>query len=309
MENFKVSVVIPSYNEEQNIPVLAQSLSGILEKYPDYEIIFVNDGSSDKTLDNIKKTRESNDKIHYVSFSRNFGHQNALRAGLDAAKGDCIVSMDADMQHPPEIIPDLIDKWLEGWDIVYTIREDSKKLSFFKRKSASMFYGIINKLANLQIEKGAADFRLLDRKVVDALKLFRERSIFYRGIISWMGFKQLGIRYKPADRLYGESKYTLKKMFAFALNGITSFSVVPLHISTVLGIIISILSFAYGLYSIIIKIFTNKTISGWTSIMVGIFFLGGIQLIMLGIIGEYIGKLFIEIKGRPSYIVEEKSID
>ena len=284
-------------------------MTGILTQYNDYEIIFVNDGSSDKTLDNVKLLRENDKKIHYVSFSRNFGHQNALRAGLDYATGDCVISMDADMQHPPELVPELINKWLEGWDIVYTVREDGKNISFFKRKTASMFYGMINKLANLKIEKGAADFRLLDRKVVNSLKQFKEHAMFYRGIINWMGFKQLGIKYKPADRLFGSSKYTFRKMFNFALTGITSFSVVPLHLSTFLGIVISIFAFAYGIYSILMKIFTNQTISGWTSIMVGIFFLGGIQLIMLGIIGEYIGKLFIEIKGRPSYIVKEKSID
>ena len=307
--NFKVSIIIPSFNEEKNVLILADRLMDILQKYKDYELIFINDGSTDNTLNNLKELNTNNKKIKYISFSRNFGHQNALRAGLDHSTGDCVISMDADMQHPPELIPEMINKWIEGYDIVYTIRKESKSLSFFKRKTANIFYGIINKLSNLKIEKGAADFRLLDRVVVDVLKQFKETAMFYRGIISWMGFKQYGILYTPNDRMFGESKYTIKKMFMFALNGITSFSVIPLHISTFLGVIISIFAFIYGVYSIVMRLFTNTTISGWTSLMVGIFFLGGIQLIMLGIIGEYIGKLFIEIKRRPSYIVKEKAID
>ena len=310
MKNYKLSVVVPSYNEEENVKVLAERLTGVINnlEVKDYEIIFVNDGSRDNTLNNVKLMHEQDKHIHYISFSRNFGHQCALRAGLDAATGDCVISMDADMQHPPEIIPEMIAKWQEGYDIVYTLRQESKHLGLFKRLTSKMFYGVINKLSDIKIQPGAADFRLLDRSVVNALKGFKENTIFYRGLISWMGFKQFAIEYEPADRMFGTSKYTIKKMFAFALSGITSFSVVPLQISTVLGVIISALSFIYAIYSIIMH-FCKQTVSGWTSVMCGVFFLGGIQLIMLGIIGEYIGKLFMEVKGRPPYIVRESSLD
>lgn len=308
LKEFKVSIVIPSYNEEKNVLILAERLEKILSNYNDYEIIFVDDGSKDNTLNNIKELHSKNNKIKYISFSRNFGHQSALKAGLDHATGDCVISMDGDGQHPPELIPELINRWIEGYDIVYTIRKESKKLSFFKRKTANFFYGLINKFSNIKIEKGAADFRLIDKNVVEVLKNFNEYFLFYRGLVSWLGFKQIGLEYIPADRLSGESKYTVRKMFIFAINGITSFSTVPLHISTILGVIISIFSFVYGIQAIILKIFTNQTISGWTSLMVGIFFLGGIQLIMLGIIGEYIGKIFIEVKRRPVYIIKEKSL-
>ncbi len=310
MKNYKLSIVVPSYNEEENVKVLAERLTTVIKtlEVKDYEIIFVNDGSRDNTLNNVKLMHEQDKHIHYISFSRNFGHQCALRAGLDAATGDCVVSMDADMQHPPEIIPEMIAKWQEGYDIVYTLRQESKHLGLFKRLTSKMFYGVINKLSDIKIQPGAADFRLLDRSVVNALKGFKENSIFYRGLISWMGFKQFAIEYEPADRMFGTSKYTIKKMFAFALSGITSFSVVPLQISTVLGVIISLLSFLYAIYSIVMH-FCSRTVSGWTSVMCGVFFLGGIQLIMLGIIGEYVGKLFMEVKGRPPYIVRESSLD
>ena len=308
---FKLSVVVPSYNEEQNVLVLAERLTAVFNavSIKNYQVIFVNDGSSDDTLKNLQLLHEQDKHIEYISFSRNFGHQCALRAGLDYADGDCVVSMDADMQHPPELIPDMIAKWQEGYDIVYTLREESKKLSLFKRWTSKAFYGVINKLSNIKIQPGAADFRLLDRKVVDVLKQFKENTMFYRGIISWMGFKQYGIVYQPADRLYGTSKYTIKKMFAFALSGITSFSVFPLQISTIIGTTISIFAFIYTIYALIIHFFTDKAVSGWTSILICVLFLGGIQLIMLGIIGEYIGKLFIESKHRPPYIVGESSFD
>ncbi len=304
----KVSVVIPSYNEEGNIFAMIDRLIPILSKYNDYEVIFVDDGSRDDTLFKLKEANRANQKVNYLSFSRNFGHQNALRAGLDYSTGDCVISMDGDLQHPPELIPDLIDKWKEGYDIVYTIREDSKKTSFFKRVTANLFYGLINSMANIDIPKGAADFRLLDRGVVEILKNIKENTLFLRGLISWLGYKQFGINYTPNERFSGKTKYSLKKMMMFAVTGITSFSVKPLHISTVLGVILSIIAFIYGFYAIIIKLFTREAIQGWSSVLVSVLFIGGFQLILMGIIGEYIGKLFIESKKRPNYIVKEKSL-
>lgn len=311
MKDYKLSVVVPSYNEEENVKVLAQRLTEVIHSMnvADYEIIFVNDGSKDKTLDNVKQMREQDSHIHFISFSRNFGHQNALRAGLDVATGDCVVSMDADMQHPPEIIPQMVAKWQEGYDIVYTLRQESKHLSIFKRLTSKMFYSMINKLSDININPGSADFRLLDKTVVQALKGFKENSMFYRGLISWMGFKQYGIVYEPADRLFGTSKYTIKKMFAFALSGITSFSAFPLHISTILGVLVCLGAFAYTIFCIVAHFWTDIALPSWTPIMICVLFIGGLQFIMLGIIGEYLGKMFFEVKHRPSYLVRESSFD
>jgi len=304
----KLSIVIPIMNEAGNIKNLISRLKVVLDKYSDYEIIFVDDGSTDNTLDIIKKESVENNKIKFLSFSRNFGHQNALRAGLDFADGDGVISMDGDLQHPPELIPELIKKWREGFDIVYTLRKDDPNTPVFKRKTASFFYSIMNLFSEVKIDHGAADFRLLDRKVVEVIKTIREDNLFMRGLVSWLGFKQVGIEYMPERRNWGKTKYTFKKMFNFALSGITSFSIKPLHISTVLGYIMAGLAFFYGIYAIWIKIFTDQAISGWASVLVGVLFIGGIQMIMIGILGEYLGKLFMEAKKRPSYIIKEKKI-
>lgn len=304
----KLSIVIPIMNEEGNIIKLIDRILNVLKSFENWEVIFVDDGSTDNTLSVIKKEAEKNSRIKYLSFSRNFGHQNALRAGLDFAVGDCVISMDGDLQHPPELIPKLIEKWQEGFDVVFTLRQDDPKISFFKRKTARIFYALMNKFSDVKIEPGAADFRLLDRKVVEVLKTIREDNIFMRGMVSWVGFKQTAIEYLPEERQWGKTKYTFKKMFKFAIAGITSFSLRPLHLSTIVGYIIAGLAFVYGLYAIFIKIFTEKAISGWTSVLAGVLFIGGMQMIMLGILGEYLGKLFIESKKRPNYIIKEKKI-
>lgn len=304
----KISVIIPIMNEEGNIELLIRKISEVLNNYSDWELLFVDDGSKDNTLSVIKERHLKNDKIKYISFSRNFGHQNALRAGFDFADGDCVICMDGDMQHPPELIPKMIEKWQEGYDIVYTIRLDDPKTSFLKRKTASIFYGIMNKFSDIKIDRGAADFRLVDRSVAEVIKTIREENLFMRGMISWLGFKQYGIKYNPEKRHWGKTKYTFKKMVKFAIAGITSFSIKPLHISTILGYIIALASFAYALYAIGVKLFTNNTVSGWTSVLVAVLFIGGMQLIAVGILGEYIGKLFIESKKRPSYIIKDKSL-
>lgn len=305
---FKISVVVPILNEEGNITVLIRRLLLAVKKYSDYELLFVDDGSVDKTLKFIQDQRKKNKKIHYISFSRNFGHQNALRAGLDLASGDCIVSMDGDLQHPPELISELVGKWQEGFDIVNTLRQEDSNVSIFKRKTAALFYYILNKLSDIRVENGFADFRLIDRKVVEVLKTMKEDNLFMRGMIAWLGFKQCGIQYMPESRHWGSTKYTFKKMMKLGMAGITSFSVKPLQLSTMLGYIIASIAFLYGLYAIVMKIFTDTTISGWTSVMVGVLFVGGMQMIMIGIVGEYIGRLFIESKKRPNYVIKEKSL-
>jgi polyisoprenyl-phosphate glycosyltransferase len=307
--DFKVSVIIPVYNEEGCITLLAERVINILERYLNYEIIFIDDGSKDQTLAIIKKLHLEYPKINFLSFSRNFGHQNALRAGIKHASGDCVISLDGDLQHPPELMPELINKWVEGFDIVYTIRKEVKEMSFLKKLTARFFYKIMNSISEVKFEQGEADFRLLDKNAAAELNNFSENAIFLRGIVKWLGFRQTGIEYIPDNRFWGTTKYTGKKMFALALSGITGFSIKPLRISTLIGISIAFLSLLYGFYALYIKFFTNDSIEGWTSVFFMVTFIGGIQLIMIGILGEYIGKSFIESKKRPHYIIKENSID
>lgn len=300
-----ISVVIPAYNEAGNIEVITQRISEQLAGSGSYEIIFVDDGSTDTTLAEIKESSNNNDTVKFISFSRNFGHQKALKAGLDHADGDCVISMDADLQHPPEILGKLIEKWKEGYDVVYTIRKDLEYTGFLKKTTSRLFYKIINKISDVNIPIGTADFRLLDRKVVNELKKFNENWLFIRGIISWLGFNQTGIEYTVKDRQFGESKYSMKKMVSFALQGITSFSIVPLRASIILGLFLSFCAFLYTIYALLDKFYFKTTVPGWTSILISVLFLGGIQLVFLGVIGEYLGKMFIETKHRPNYVIKE----
>lgn len=305
--SFKVSIVIPAFNEEGNIRHLCDELQKVLSAYADHELLFVDDGSRDGTLKLLQQLHAENKRIRYISLSRNFGHQLALKAGLDHADGDCVISMDGDMQHPPELIPEMIEKWKEGYEIVYTRRRIDTQLSFFKRKTSSLFYKFSNFLSDIKIEEGAADFRLLDKEVVNTIRRFNEPHLFLRGLVSWMGYRQYGISYSPHERFSGKTKYSLKKMIVFALNGITSFSVRPLKISVVAGFFISFLAMLYGLYAIYIGLFTDKVVSGWTSLLVTISFIGGLQLIVMGIIGIYLGQVFMQTKNRPNYIIRVKS--
>jgi len=303
-----ISVVIPAYNEAQNIRTITERISEQLKDLGEFEIIFVDDGSTDSTLQEIKKVAKENPSIKFISFSRNFGHQKALKAGLDHAKGNCVITMDADLQHPPEMIISLIQQWEKGFDIVYTVRRDPQDASLFKKISSKLFYKFINMMSDIDIPFGAADFRLLDRKVVDELKNFKENWLFIRGLVAWLGFKQTGIEYTARPRYTGSSKYTLRKMISFAIEGLTSFSIMPLRLSIWIGFIISFFTLLYILYALIAKFYLGTAIRGWTSILISVLFLGGIQLIFLGIIGEYLGKMFIETKNRPSYVIKEKKL-
>lgn len=304
--DFKVSVIIPSYNEENNIKPLFDAISKNTREY-NVELIFIDDGSSDKTLENIKNLTSPSMDIRYISFTRNFGHQNALKAGYDFATGDCIISMDGDMQHPPELIPEMIRLWQQGYKIVSTKRKHTKSLSFFKRFSSRLYYKILNFFSEIKIENGSSDFRLLDKKVVQELKKFNENYLFFRGLIPWLGFSQIQLEYIESQRFSGQTKYSFSKMLHFASDGITSFSVKPLKISIYLGFFIAFIAFLYILYAIYISVFTNNAITGWTSTIISILFIGGIQLIMIGILGNYLGKLFMENKKRPNYIIKEKN--
>lgn len=309
METSKfISIVVPCYNESESIREFYRIITDVLQAHFQYELILVNDGSKDDTLLIIKELAAVDACVKYISFSRNFGHQNAVKAGLDFAKGDAVVSLDADLQHPPRMIPQLIQKWLEGFEVVYTIRQEHETIGAVKKYTSKLFYSVSNRISETQVEPGAADFRLLDRKVVDALKQMPENSLFLRGLISWVGFKQTAIQYKADERFAGQSKYTLKKMLKFASTGITSFSTRPLKISIYLGLTFATLAFLFVIYALVIYFFTDETIKGWASIIVGIMFFSGINLVMLGIIGEYLGKMFIENKRRPNYIVSETNM-
>ncbi len=275
----------------------------------EFEFIFVDDGSSDQSLINIRDLRTADKRVKFIQLSRNFGHQNALKAGLDYAQGAAVISMDADLQHPPELIPALFEKWQAGFEVVYTIRKDNQKVSCFKQATSKGFYRLTNKLAEIPMEEGTADFRLLDRKVVEALRKYTESHLFLRGIIPTLGFKQIGLPYVPHARVSGQTKYSFSKMLRFALTGITSSSAKPLYFSIYAGLFFALLAFLYGIYAIYIAAFTNEAITGWTSIIASILFIGGIQLIMIGILGIYLGKLFIQSKNRPLYLITEKELD
>ncbi len=306
-----IHIVVPVYNEEDNIGLLITALHAALSPLSaeyTYDIIAVNDGSSDRTMEVIRAFSKKDPRVKYISFSRNFGHQNALKAGIDRSDADCVISLDGDLQHPPELIPALLEKWQEGYDVVYTIREpDESNLAFVKRKTSTWFYRVMNSMADLEMEKGTADFRLIDRKVADVLKDLTEYELFFRGLVKWMGFRQFGIHYKANQRTAGKSKYTLKKMMSFAVQGITSFSIKPLYIAAYLGFAFSLASLIYIPYAMA-SYFMGYAISGWTSMIVTIAFFGGLQLSILGIIGLYIGKIFMQGKQRPLYIVSESNL-
>lgn len=301
----KISIIVPVYNEAANIPVLYRELSEHLSSLSySIEFVFVDDGSTDESLRVIKDMAKQNNNVYYIELSRNFGHQYALKAGLDVSNGDCVVSMDCDLQHPPEVVSKLIRKWEEGYDVVYTRRHPSKKLSWIKRKTSSLFYVLMDKISDLKLESGTADFRLMNRNVLDAFAHLNESELFIRGLVKWAGFKQTAIEYEPRERYSGESKYNLKRMLSFAFRGITAFSVRPLQMIAYLGIILFLISMILVPYALI-SYLMGKTVSGWTSLMISVIFFGSLQLLMTGVLGLYISKLVIQSKQRPHYFIRE----
>ena len=307
-ENIFLSIIVPAFNEEGNIEAVAEQIKQQAEQFRKYEIIFINDGSTDATAEKLRMLHRSNPNIQFISFSRNFGHQSALLAGIHHASGDCIISMDADLQHPTAMIPQLVSKWQEGFDIVTTIRDDSQNTSWFKRSTSSVFYKLMNRLSNITLEEGAADFRLIDRSVAQVISNSREYNLFLRGYIAWLGYKQCMVPYIPHQRQSGKTKYSFGKMMMLAINGITSFSVKPLRVAMILGTAISLLAFIYAIYAIYVYLETNEAVPGWTSVLVSILFIGGLQLLILGIIGEYLGRTLMQTKQRPDYVIMEKSL-
>lgn len=309
MTKHKISIVIPAYNEQSSLPVLLPRIVEVIPPSCDYEIIVVDDGSRDNTAETVLTARYHNARIHLISLSRNFGHQYALKAGLDMATGDCVITMDADLQHPPHLLPELIQGWQNGYDIVYTVRRENKQTPFLKRLSSRLYYRLFNFLTGLHLTAGSADFRLLDKRVVAEIKKLPERMLFLRGMISWMGFRQLAVPYTPADRYAGKSRYTWRKMFSLALTGATSFSLKPLRLAVYMGLTVAFLGCLLTAYVLYMRLFNGSVISGWASTLCVILILGGVQLLMMGIIGEYIGMIFMEAKRRPQYIISHTTLD
>ena len=303
-----ISVVIPAHNEAENLPVLLGELCAALAPLGRPEIICVDDGSTDNTFAVLFDAASRNDRIKYVRLSRNFGHQAALRAGLSYSSGDCVISMDADMQHPVRLVPQMVERWREGYDVILTLRSESGDLPVFKRLTSKLFYFLINALSDVRIDPGSADFRLLDRKVVDVIKSLSEADFFLRGIIPWVGFKSCKIDYVPDRRRFGDTKYSVRKMISFAISGVVSNSVQPLRLAVILAAVISGLAGLYTLYALQIYLFYGRVVPGWASVVVATSFIGGLQLLVLGVIGEYIGRILRESRKRPGFVVSATNI-
>jgi len=304
-----VTLIIPVYCEEEVIEECYKRIKSVMNSLTNYgyELIFINDGSTDNTLNILKNIVTQDKRVRIINFSRNFGHQVAITAGLDKADSDAAIIIDADLQDPPELIPAMIKKWEEGNKIVYAKRVTRKGEKKFKLWSASIFYWVLKKLTDIKIPLNTGDFRLVDNRVVRELRKIKEKNRFVRGLSSWVGFQQVGIEYERDKRFAGKTKYPIKKMMKFALDGILSFSQKPLKIALNIGFISIFLGFAMIIYVFIGKIFFPAiTMSGWASILIAVVFFGGIQLFTIGIIGEYIGRIYDETKNRPLYIIEEE---
>jgi dolichol-phosphate mannosyltransferase len=303
----EVSIIVPCFNEEMVLPEMASRLRAVCERSGrSFEIIYVDDGSKDGTPGILEGLQASDPHVRTIRFARNFGHQIAITAGLDHARGSAVVLIDADLQDPPEVILEMIERWSEGYDVVYGTRQNREGETAFKLNTAKWFYRLINRLSDIAIPVDTGDFRLMDRKVVDALRSMPERDRFLRGMVSWVGFKQTMISYRRAPRLAGTTKYPLFRMIRFAVDGILSFSIVPLRLATFMGFSASSLALLGCLWALGLRLFTNRWMPGWTSVMLAVLFMGGVQLLCLGILGEYLGRIYGEAKRRPLYIVQER---
>jgi dolichol-phosphate mannosyltransferase len=302
-----LTVVVPCFNEQEVIGEAVRRLQqfGSAVDGLDVEFIFVDDGSRDDTRTLLRGFAREDGRIKVIGFARNFGHQVAVTAGIDAARGDAVVLIDADLQDPPEVVHQMIAKWREGYDVVYGSRTERAGESAFKVGTARAFYRLLNRLSDVPIPLDTGDFRLMSRAVVDTLRAMPERDRFVRGMVSWVGFRQVALPYRRAERFAGQTKYPLRKMLRFATDGILSFSTKPLQLSVAMGMISALLALVGIVYALSLRLFTNIWVEGWTALMIAVLFIGGVQLISIGILGEYIGRIYNEIKQRPLYVVEE----
>lgn len=303
----EISILIPAYNEEDVLHMLYDQLTDVINKIEKYsfEILFVNDGSTDKTPYILRELRQKDPRVCYINLSRNFGKEIAMAAGFDYVKGDAVIIIDADLQDPPELIPEMIKYWEEGYEDVYAKRRSREGESWLKKSTSHMFYRVLKKTTNVPIQEDTGDFRLLSRRSIEALKLIRENQRYTKGMFSWIGYRKKEILFDRKQRAAGETKWNYIKLFNLAVEGITSFTIFPLKLSSYLGIAISFFSFIYMMKVIVKTLIWNDPVPGYPSLMVMILFLGGIQLICLGIIGEYVGRIFNETKNRPLYIVDD----
>jgi dolichol-phosphate mannosyltransferase len=305
----KLSVVCPAFNEEEVLPrfhaELCAALAPLAREY-EIEVLYVDDGSRDGTLEVLRRLAAADARVRYLSFSRNFGHQAALTAGLEHARGDVVVSMDSDLQHPPALVPALLEKWREGNDLVLTLRQDDPRLSPFKRLSSRTFYRILRWLSDTEVRAAASDFRLTSRKALDALLRLHETHRFLRGMVNWLGFPTATVPFMPASRAGGVSKYTLRRMLTLALDGMLSFSKVPLRLALLLGALLFVLGLGQGAYTLATALFTSAA-SGTGVVLTALFLVGGCVLGALGVLGEYVGRIYEQVKGRPHYLLKEAS--
>lgn len=299
------SLLVPVYNEVESVEIYVQATRSVLEKAGlDFEIIFINDGSQDCTLERLIQLANSDNRIKVLNLSRNFGKELALTAGIDHAVGDIMVPMDVDLQDPPELIPKFIERWREGYDVVYGIRTQRKQDSFSKRTSAMWFYRIFNRLSRIKIPDNAGDYRLIDRRVADIIRQMPERNRFMKGLFAWVGFKSIGVPYERPKRVAGNTKWNHWRLWNFALDGLVSFSTLPLRVWTYIGAIVAFLSFSYGSFIVLRTLIMGIDLPGYASLLTTVLFLGGLQLLSIGVLGEYLGRLFVEAKRRPLYLIE-----
>jgi glycosyltransferase involved in cell wall biosynthesis len=301
-----ITILLPAYNEAESFPSIKECMKTVIDNNQEYdwEFLFVNDGSTDQTLQLMKDLNAQDNRYHYIDLSRNYGKEIAIMAGLDYVKSDAVIIMDADMQHPVSVIPEMLKHWEEGYDDIYAQRQTSNE-SWLKQKTSKLYYKILQKSTNIPIQKDTGDFRLLDRKCIDALKEMRETDRNNKGMFSWIGFQKKGIFYQQNERRYGKTKWSYYKLLNLALTGITSFTTTPLRFASIFGIIVSLLAFLYLIYIIFKTLIIGDPVQGYPTLMVTILFLGGIQLIALGIIGEYLSHIFNETKKRPGYFIRE----
>ncbi len=304
----KITILVPCYNEEKSLPMLHERLAAMMDGMPQYEweVLLVNDGSRDATMEVARSLRAADDRVCYIDLSRNFGKERAMLAGFDYATGDCMVIMDADLQHPPEVIPEMIKNWEEGWEDVYARRNTRGKESWLRRKLTMSYYRLLQSTTRTDVLQNVGDFRLIDRKCIDAIKQMRECERYTKGLFSWIGFRKKEITFDQQDRVAGKSSFGMFKLASLAIQGITSFTTAPLRLATVMGFVVSIVALLYMVYVFVKTLIYGDPVAGYPTLIIVILFMGGVQLISLGIIGEYLARIFNESKDRPVYIVRDK---